>query len=247
MKRLFLKGNASRKLFKLLALGVICAMMFTTIGCSNKYCVKTAKAEMDAYYFENLDEAKVCADNLAQYGYQVYSGSEVVYTTHSEFVAELLSCGKKITDFVRNAGFIYGHAPMNPAMDCEAKIVSCDRFVGWALYDAGYKDQPKENGIYVFDAARNDHDFETWCERHGFMRIEDESELQAGDLVFVNPTKSKSGVIYPGHTFLYAGHDSGNNHFRYDCGSDHRIQTEQPFSEPINNFMFAYRPIPIEE
>ena len=231
-------------LLKIVLFGVILMMAFTGTSCSNRYYVKTARAEMEDYSYTDIDEAKEMADKLAQYGYQVYdSSNKVVYTTHSELVADILSSGKRITDFVREAGFIYGHAPMNPAMNCEAKIVSCDRFVCWALYDVGFTDQPEENGIYVFDSRRNDHDFETWCEKHGFTRIENVDELQAGDIVFVTPKVSKSGVVYPGHTFLYAGHDSGNNHYRYDCGSDIRIQSVQPSSEPIHNFMFAYRPV----
>lgn len=229
---------------RIITLGVILAMACVGTGCKTSYCVKTPKADMDVYYFDDIDEAKEHADKFAHYGYQVYNSTgKVVYTTHSELVANILSCGKKITDFVRESGFKYGHAPMNPAMNCEAKIVSCDRFVCWALYDAGYTDQPEENGIYVFDARRNDHDFETWSEKQNFIRIDNIEDLQAGDYVFVNPARSSGGVIYPAHTFLYAGHDSGANHFRYDCGSDARIQSVQPSSEPINNFMFAYRPV----
>lgn len=244
MKAKSKKSMAVQTILRIIALGVIFVMVSFGTGCSGKYCVKTAQAEMDAYYFDNIDEAKACADKFAHYGYQVYNSfGKVVYTTYSELVADILSAGKKITDFVRESGFKYGHAPMNPAMDCEAKIVSCDRFVGWALYEAGFTDQPEENGIYVFDARRNDHDFETWSEKQNFIRIDNVEDLQAGDYVFVNPTKSVTGVMYPAHTFLYAGHDSGANHFRYDCGSDHRIQSVQPSSEPINNFMFAYRPV----
>lgn len=199
---------------------------------------------MEEYNYNNLDEAKAKADELAHYGYQVYDTfGKVVYTTYSELVAEILSAGKKITDYVCDEGFSYGHAPMNPAMDHDAKIVSCDRFVNWALYDAGYTDQPVEFGIFVYESKRSDHDFETWFQKYNFIKITDVNDLQAGDLVFVNPTKASNGDTYAAHTFLYAGHDSGDNHFRYDCGSNRRIQSIQPSSEPIHNFYFAYRPV----
>ena len=61
------------------------------------------------YYFDNIDEAKACAYKFAHYGYQVYNSfGKVVYTTYSELVADILSAGKKITDFVRESGFKYG-------------------------------------------------------------------------------------------------------------------------------------------
>ena len=165
------KSRVIQTILRIVSLGVVFVMVCSGTGCSDKYCVKTAQAEMDEYYFDNIDEAKACADKFAHYGYQVYNSfGKVVYTTYSELVADILSAGKKITDFVRESGFKYGHAPMNPAMDCEAKIVSCDRFVCWALYDAGFTDQPRGNGIYVLDARRNDHDFETWSEKQNFIR-----------------------------------------------------------------------------
>ena len=116
-------------LLRIVLFGVILMMAFTGTSCSNRYYVKTARAEMEEYSYTDIDEAKEKADKLAQYGYQVYdSSNKVVYTTHSELVADILSSGKRITDFAREAGFKYGHAPMNPAMNCEAKLVSCDRF-----------------------------------------------------------------------------------------------------------------------
>lgn len=238
------KDKCLRIAVTLLVLVAIFTMLCSGTGCSQSYYVKTPQAAMEEYFFDNLDDAKKQADSLAHYGYQVYDAfDKVVYTTYSELVAEILSAGKKITDYVRDEGFKYGHAPLNPAINHDAKIVSCDRFVNWALYDAGFTDQPEDNGIYVYDRRKDDHDFETWFKKYDFIKIDDVDDLQAGDLVFVFPTKASNGDMYGAHTFLYAGHDSGDNHFRYDCGSDRRIQSVQPFSEPITGFFFAYRPV----
>ncbi|MBQ4031678.1 MAG: hypothetical protein II625_07975 [Bacilli bacterium] len=154
------------------------------------------------------------------------------------WVQNLLSEAKSITDYARNNGFTYGNAPINPAINHDAKIVSCDRCVGWFLYNVGYTDQPYQGGIVV-------RDFPAWCEQHGFKRINNMSELQAGDIVFTNPEPNGN----PAHTFLLGNPVGDGVWERYDCGKQERISltgqysgyTSQPFKEPIANFMFAYR------
>ena len=154
------------------------------------------------------------------------------------WVQNILSEAKSITDYARNNGFTYGNAPINPAINHDAKIVSCDRCVGWFLYNVGYTDQPYQGGIVV-------RDFPAWCEQHGFKRINNMSELQAGDIVFTNPEPNGN----PAHIFLLGNPVGDGVWERYDCGKQERISltgqysgyTSQPFKEPIANFMFAYR------
>ena len=82
-----------------------------------------------------------------------------------------------VTDFARDEGFIYGHAAINPginwkeldedkAIDKHEKITSCDRFVDWVLYRAGFTDQPEQNGLVVFQQM-------SWLESLTFEKIED--------------------------------------------------------------------------
>jgi len=158
--------------------------------------------------------------------------------TGNAWTGKLLSEAKSVTDYARANNFIYGDAPINPAINHDAKIVSCDRCVGWFLYNMGYTDQPYVQGIVV-------RDFPAWCERHGFKKITNMSELKAGDVVFVNPEPNGN----PAHVFLL-GNPVGNGMWeRYDCGSIYRIRltnqyssySSQPFKEGISNFMFAYR------
>ena len=153
-------------------------------------------------------------------------------------VEQLLKEAKKVTDYVRENNFNYGDAPINPAINHDKKLVSCDRCVGWFLYQIGYTDQPEKSGL-ALGALQN------YLDSHGFIKITDISQIQAGDIMFVNPLSSGN----PGHTFLL-GNNLGNGIWeRYDCGSVYRIRltgqyssyTSQPFHEGIGNFLYAYR------
>ncbi len=157
---------------------------------------------------------------------------------NTKWVNELLNNAKTITDYTRENKFIWSDAPYNPAMNHDAKTVSCDRCVGWFLYETGYTDQPYEHGLVVSS-------FPAWFEKHGFVRINSASELQAGDIVFVNPDANGN----PEHVYLL-GNPLGDGIWeRYDCGSTDRIQlinqysgyTSQPFHEGIGSFLYAYR------
>lgn len=158
--------------------------------------------------------------------------------------------GKWVADYVRENGFTYGDAPVNPAMNCDAKLVSCDRLVGWVLYRVGqnnpkyasYTDQIESHGIFVYGQYGSERDFTTWCENHNFKKIENMLDLQAGDIVFVIPKHTAAGTLYPGHVFMCAGPTESGTFYRYDGGSNQRIKSVQPFNEPINEFMYAYRP-----
>ena len=150
-------------------------------------------------------------------------------------VKDLLLAAKKVTTYVRKNNFTYGDAPINPAINHDAKITSCDRCVGWFLYEIGYTDQPRVQGLVVRSAG--DNDLPKYLKKHGFKKIKNKKKLQAGDIVFVNPTSGG----YAGHTFLLGNKVSKNIWERYDCGTQQRLRSNQPFKEPINNFMYAYR------
>lgn len=165
---------------------------------------------------------------------------------------KLMEEAQIVTDFMKDEGFIYGDAKINPAInwayldpekadDPNEKIVSCDRLVDWILYRAGFTNQPYSHGMNVWSLI-------TWCEEHNFEKLTDVNILQAGDIVFVNPDSQNM----PKHVFMCASDkDENGNYLRYDAGSNERIQcikgTEvnaghQPFLEPIGGFMYAYRP-----
>jgi hypothetical protein len=82
------------------------------------------------------------------------------------------------------------------------------------------------------------HDFSTWCESHGFTKITSQSSLQPGDIVFLAMDTSP-------HVYILGKMENNGLWQRYDCGSQTRIQSEQPFVEPVSYdnkpFSFAYR------
>ena len=159
--------------------------------------------------------------------------------TYEELVEIMMREAKIVADFIRDNDFIYGHAIINPAVNWrtldpkdaikpEERIVACDRLVNWVMFRSGFIDQDYYFGIHLED----------YFNEHGFQKVRSVNDLQAGDIVFVNP--DANGV--PGHVFICAG-----KNLRYDGGSDARINGSkgpQPFNEPVNNFVRAYRPSP---
>ncbi len=233
-----------KTLCKILACGTLLLTIGVFLERSRKYYVGSESGGARKLVCASLEEAKELADRNAVYGWSVFdfSGS-VVYTTYSPLAADILREAKKVTDYVREEAFTYGDAPINPAIDCSAKKVSCDRLVGWVMYNVGFTDQPEQSGLFVY-AGGDPRDLPSWCERHGFIKITEVSELLPGDIVFVHPQKTASGTVYAGHTFIHAGAgETSGEYYRYDCGTNERIRSVQPSSEPIVNFMYAYRPV----
>ena len=72
-------------------------------------------------------------------------------------------------------------------------------------------------------------------------------EIKPGDIVFVHPGSTGD----PLHVYMVASTVSRGNALRYDHGSDSRIMSNQPTSEPVSYgdapFMYAYRPVVTEE
>ena len=175
---------------------------------------------------KTLEEAKAVACENAVYGCRVCDeNGRTVFCPYTELQSDILREAKYVTDYVRENGFTYGDAPVNPAFNCDAKLVSCDRLVDWVMFRVGFTNQVERQGMVVFHP------------------IENAGDLSPGDIVFTRPCTSSQGVVYPGHTFIFAGFaGDGVNSYRYDCGKNERIQSVQPSCEPLNDFMFAYRP-----
>ncbi|MDO4747902.1 MAG: RICIN domain-containing protein [Eubacteriales bacterium] len=201
--------------------------------------------------YSSFEEAKRVANSKTQYGYVVYdSTGACVYTpTSSLNASKIVWEAKWVADYQKKNNYLYGHAQVNPAIsagtpNCE-KLVSCDRLVCWALYRAGWTDQPYKYGLTA--------DMCAYLRAHGYTQITNKNNLMAGDIVFVG----YPGQPEPyGHVFIYAGASSGGNSYRYDAGSTDRIRcvgayaaynsVGQPFNQPLelsSNAMFriAYR------
>ena len=159
-------------------------------------------------------------------------------TANKGNVQALLQAAREVTDYVRENHFSYGDAPLNPAINHDAKLVSCDRCVGWFIYKIGYTDQPERSGLGL-GALQN------YPANHGFKKITSASEVQPGDIMFVNPMSNGN----PGHTYLL-GNSLGNGSWeRYDCGNVNMIRltnqysgySHQPLHEQLGRFIYAYR------
>ena len=178
-------------------------------------------------------EAKAYADENKLYGSVVLKNKkEIVYAPCREMGSEILYQAKIVCDFIRDDGFVYGNAPINPAFDYEAHLVSCDRLVDWILYRVGFTDQPYEGGKCVAGPGLTN-----WCIDNGFTKITNVNDLMPGDVVFVRADANGN----PQHTFINAGLDSSGLYYRYDAGNDSRIRSTQPSLEGISDFMYAFR------
>ena len=183
----------------------------------------------------NPDSTVASGDNNTE---ETPSGNSNTNSSSSEdFVTEFLNAAQEVTDYVRENGFTYGHAEHMPPVNGETnsdgiKRISCDRLVSWALYKCGYTDQP-EYGLTTSAAASP---LMEYCKKQGWEKIESVDEIKAGDIVFVGQTNAEKTSA--SHVFICAGENK-----RYDCGSAARIQSQQPFNEPISeNLVCAYRP-----
>ena len=95
------------------------------------YTVRTAPAEGKALtVFTSYEKAVAFADANALYGGAVYDAKGMLcYAAGGEVSATILYHAKCICDYIRDKEFTYGHAPINPAFNHDARIVSCDRLV----------------------------------------------------------------------------------------------------------------------
>ncbi len=208
------------------------------------------------YEFASYDHAvrKASDERMAAKGYAVYNeNGEFVYGLHNEYVTYMMYTAKYIVDFARENDYVYGSAAQNPGWTffsylkrgrLTEKVVSCDRFVGWVLYEMGYTDQPKNAGMFVWaNASSSEHNLMIFLEKHNYERIDRTTDFKAGDIVFVRPTTSSGGSPYGAHVFICAGNAGQNGQFyRYDHGSDTRIQSVQPSREGISELFCVYRP-----
>ncbi len=209
------------------------------------------------YEYEAYDAAvdKANDELLAASGYAVYNEEgEFLYGLNNEYITNMMFRAKYIVDFARENEYKYGSAAINPGRTFYVylkgnkppaeKIVSCDRFVGWVLFEMGYIDQPKDGGMYVWGGVNDrDHNLMLYLEKHNYQRIDSTANFKAGDIVFVNPTHSTGGEPYGAHVFICAGRSGTRGMFyRYDHGSDRRIQAVQPSNEGIGNLFCVYRP-----
>ena len=102
------------------------------------------------------------------------------------------------------------------------KVSCCATLIGSALYVGGVLSEQELNSFnYNYVPS-----FDSYLESHNWIRINNYSDLQAGDI-----------VIMPGHVQLYAGNGTW-----YNAGSTNAIQRVNPYSSDASaRFLWAWR------
>ena len=197
----------------------------------------TYKVRLSPTVEECIDDyAAACklADENAVYGAVVTDAlGTLLYAPHGEVAATVLYHAKEVCDYIRDLEFVYGHAPINPVFNHNAKTVSCDRLVDWIYFKCGYMAQPVKHGKCVSSPGLTN-----WCIDNGFEKITSIEDLIPGDIIFTRASAAGD----PLHTFVHAGKSAEQGmYYRYDAGKVERIRSTQPSCEPICDFMYAYR------
>ena len=120
----------------------------------------------------------------------------------------------------------YGDSKTLPPCDWQVidgqkvKLMACNRLVSKAVYDLGLTDM-EPGGSNVTSKE--------WFSAHGFVRIDEQSELQAGDIIIFGHGKGTDNENWL-HTFVLESYDhSTQTCSKYDMGSQERMYTKQPF------------------
>ena len=102
------------------------------------------------------------------------------------------------------------------------RVSCCATLIGSALYVGGVLSEQELNSFnYNYVPS-----FDSYLESHNWIRINNYSDLQAGDI-----------VIMPGHVQLYAGNGTW-----YNAGSTSAIQRDSPYSDDCSGrFLHAWR------
>lgn len=242
---------------KLILFMILALLVCMTCSCNSngKYFIRSPYNENSTQQFNafnTLEEAKEKLEDIKQLGYVIYdSKGQVAYHPYETFAqSRILYQAKVVADYARETGYTYGNASLNPAYDLgkTEKLVSCDRFVAWALHFAGYTKESEPDSILSLYGNEN---LENYLIENDFERIENIEDVQGGDVIFVGdsqehyPNLQGFWLEYPDHVFICAGKSSSGAFYRYDAGSTKRIQSVQPSNEPLEysgkEFKFAYR------
>lgn len=135
-----------------------------------------------------------------------------VTDAQSKFLAEV----KNVCDLARKEGWKYGDSRAVPP--CSDKTISCDRMVARALYNLGFTDQRTGGEVCT--------SLPSWLSTHGWVGVTSQDAIKPGAIVAVR-LKSHS---YIDHVFVVSAYNTKTGICsKYDCGSQERINTVQPF------------------
>lgn len=183
-------------------------------------------------YSDGLAKRRKSEWTLFQTGYY-----DVLNQRHSEGSATIIEAAHKIHKHMEDYKYTYSLTtlPGTANIAWNMRTSCCATYVDWVLAEAGYK---KADESLIHGACTL---FRVYQEK-GFMVIENYSDLQPGDIVFMtvedNSTITYNGrTLKVGHVQIYAGDGTW-----YNAGSTERIQQKSPYkSNPSSMFAIALR------
>ena len=126
-------------------------------------------------------------------------------------------------------GWRYGNSETLPP--CADGIISCDRgAVSRPLWILGFHDQQQ--------GGENVGSLDSWLVRHGFNRSYDPNDVRKNSIVLMRHV-SEPAPDWKGHAFFVLENNNGMV-WKYDFGSQARIDSEQPFYAPLNEWAGKY-------
>lgn len=172
---------------------------------------KDESSQLGAYI--NLQNAK---DNCPK-GYKVFDwNGKQVYQTKESTADKFIAQEKNVCDTARKDNWNYGNS--KSIIPCDDKNISCDRMVSRALYNLGYTDQRAGGEVCITLPA--------WLNSHGWKMVSNVNEIKPGAIVAVR----KKDISYIDHVFVVSEYNPKTGYCsKYDCGSQARINTIQPF------------------
>lgn len=183
-------------------------------------------------YSDGLAKRRKSEWTLFQTGYY-----DVLNQRHSEGSATIIEAAHKIHKHMEDYKYTYSLTtlPGTANIAWNMRTACCATYVDWVLAEAGYK---KADESLIHGACTL---FRVYQEK-GFMVIENYSDLQPGDIVFMT-AKDNSTITYNGRTLL-VGHVQiyAGDGMWYNAGSTERIQQKSPYkSNPSSAFAIALR------
>ena len=183
-------------------------------------------------YSDGLAKRRKSEWTLFQTGYY-----DVLNQRHSEGSATIIEAAHKIHKHMEDYKYTYSLTtlPGTANIAWNMRTSCCATYVDWVLAEAGYK---KADESLIHGACTL---FRVYQEK-GFMVIENYSDLQPGDIVFMT-AKDNSTITYNGRTLL-VGHVQiyAGDGMWYNAGSTERIQQKSPYkSNPSSAFAIALR------
>ncbi len=146
------------------------------------------------------------------------AGNEIVVPSSSASGGSIIESARKVHKYMEDNRYTYSDDGSNLALNFENsknnKVTCCATYVTWVLQEAG-----------IFAPNEGSHNTRGVAEAliaKGWVRIDDVSKLEPGDVLFYAPTQAGA---YARHVEIYAG-----NGQIYNAGSTNAIQRANPYN-----------------